>query len=161
MSAPAASGVVMGTTVGPRLVPSHPQVGGSPKVRATKLRDYATALECSEAVAEKKVYGHRAVNHETATVIEAMLQRGEIEDAAAFGAPITAALTGTPAPHWTDAMHDHNYRDAAEDVDQARWIRESSDAALELYIRSLATDIRYAERYLASLCRERDERRTK
>jgi hypothetical protein len=139
-----------------RVTPRHPQMRVSPKLRAVAL-----ALGCSEATAEKRMYGEHAVNLQTAKIIECLLLRGETEEAGAFEAPILAALMGTTVPHWSEAVHEHNRNDGLEDVRQASWIHDQSDENLDAYIRQLAPDIRAAERLLAALVQERNARRAK
>ena len=149
----------MGATVAPGSTGFHPQRGPSQKLRATKVADVARVLGCSEASAHKKLYGPHAVNLEAAAILEVLIRRGETQDAAAFEAPISAAMMGESIPKWQDAIYLHNQSDAVEDCGQAEWIRTSCDENLDAYIKKLAGDIHHAEVLLASLIRERDTRR--
>jgi hypothetical protein len=132
----------------------HPRTG-----RSAKLREIAFALQCSEATAEKKLWGPHAVNLETAKCIQVMLNRGETEEAAAFEAPILAALMGTEVPHWSESIYPHNSHDALEDVAQADFIQNAGDAELAQWIKKLAADLRHGEKLLAGLVNEQQKRR--
>jgi hypothetical protein len=141
--------------IAPRVLPLHPNDRPSPK-----LREIARILGCSEASAEKKLYGPHAVNVETAVILETLIRRGDTQDAAAFESPIRAAMMGEALPTIADAVNKHNACDAYEDVAQADFVKNSAgDAELDGWIKKLAHDIHNGEMLLACLEQERQRRR--
>jgi hypothetical protein len=144
----------MGDNVASGVLPFHPRTAPSPKVR-----EIARVLGCSEASAEKKLYGPHAVNVETALILETLIRRGDTQDAAAFESPIRAAMMGEGLPSLTDAVNRHNSLDAFEDVCQAQFITNAGDEELAGWIKKLASDLHAGEILLACLDNERTRRR--
>lgn len=108
--------------------------------------------------AKDRVYGERGIYQMVAEANREFIADGYGDRVAFLMAPIDASLMGQ-IPDRAEAEHVHNVRDAAEDVNQAEWMATHSDAALEAYIKSLASDIHCAEKLLAALITERDNRR--
>lgn len=71
---------------------------------------------------------------------------------------VDASMLG-PIPDYRESIHDHNTRDAGEDIAQADFLRNAGDVELETWIKRLAGSIRADELLLAGLVRERDHRR--
>lgn len=146
----------MSPTIRPRRWRSHRQSAHSPK-----LRDVGLALGVSEAVAERRLYGSEAVNLQAAVIIAVLLRRGEVEDAATFEAPISAAMLGPVVGPMLDLQRSADESDGYEDVAEAGWIAEKSDEALAIYIRKLASDLYHGSRLLAALKAEQAKRADK
>lgn len=115
---------------------------------------------CKPETAKDRIYGERGVYQMVAEANREFLADGHGDRVAFLMAPIDASLMGT-IPDRAEAEHLHNVRDAAEDVHQAEWMATHSDAALDAYIKSLASDIHHAEILLAALITERDARKQK
>ena len=113
---------------------------------------------CKPDTAKDQVYGERGIYQKVADANEAFLADGLAERVAMLMAVVDASML-TEVPHWSEAIHRHNTADAHEDVAQAEWIKNTSDDALDGYIKKLATDIRNAEVLLSALVRERDSRK--
>lgn len=144
----------MTTTLTFPVFPRHPK-----PQRSGKIREIALALGCSESVTHKKLYGPHAVNLETATILEVLIRRGDTQDAAAFEAPVAAAMMGESLPSFADAINHHNSYDAFEDVAQAQFIKNAGDVELDGWIKKLAGDLHHGEVLLACLNAERERRR--
>lgn len=132
----------------------HPQRDPS-----RKLRVASTALRCSEALAQKKLYGDTAVAEQTAALVDAFLNVGDVETVARIMQPIDAALIGREVPHYSVLEHEDDLLDALEDVKQSAWRETRSDAALDDYINKLAHAAYKAQEHLASLKQEQKRRR--
>jgi hypothetical protein len=115
---------------------------------------------CKPDTAKDQVYGERGIYQKVADANEAFLADGLAERVAMLMAVVDASML-TEVPHWSEAIHRHNTADAHEDVAQAEWIKNTSDDALEGYIKKLAGDLRAGEVLLAALVQERNARRAK
>lgn len=114
---------------------------------------------CKADTAKDRVYGERGIYQMVADANEAFLRDGLAERVAFLMAPVDASMMGESVPHLHDAIHTHNHLDACEDVAQAEFIREGTDAELADWIKKLATDLHHGEILLAALIREREARK--
>jgi len=87
-----------------------------------------------------------------------LLEAGQSEKVGELMAVIEASLMGEPQEP-DEAQHIADLKDAMEDVAQVEWIKTHSNAALEAYIKSLASDILCAEKLLAALIAEKQRRK--
>ncbi|MGH7510895.1 MAG: hypothetical protein ACREMZ_15690 [Gemmatimonadales bacterium] len=88
----------------------HPRPALSRKLRV------ARALNVSEALADKKLYGERSVNRECAKILASDLEAGDTEAAALFLSPIDAACAPRHSLSLHEALHRAELADAAEQV---------------------------------------------
>ena len=141
---------VMGGTVRTGPTRFHPQRPISRKVRV------AQALRCSEALADKKLYGPHATNLECAAIIAADLKAGDYESVAVYLAPIDAALAGHTDVPTLDAIYESQTADCAEDTAEAAYHRDPSPETARALIKASALERMKAERREAALRREWD-----
>lgn len=113
---------------------------------------------CKGDTAKDQVYGERGIYKRVAQANAVFLRHGLSERVMMLMAPIDASLF-TELPDLEECIYRHNKRDAQEDVQEAEFIRTRSDAALAGWVKELAADIKDAERLLAALVREQDERK--
>lgn len=85
-----------------------------PPRRHSRRARIARALNVSEAVADKKLYGERSVNRECARIITSDLEAGDSEAAAVFLAAIDAAAGSRTILPLAQAIHEAECADNAE-----------------------------------------------
>lgn len=94
-----------------------PYLPGHPVPSRSRRTRIAIALGISTALADKRLYGERAINRECARIITADLDAGDTDAVALFLAPIDAACAArTRTLSLCEALHRAECADAAEQL---------------------------------------------